>query len=140
MKRNTILFSTSIIISSIVFFLNYKLIKKCNNLISGQIALQIRENISSVRRRYEDLSLQCFPDNNEIIQHIFSSNTEDLCNAYDQACSLYISNKLDRNNFKQQYFDEIKNIVEDDDFKDKYEPSTTKYQATRNVYKEWFLK
>jgi len=138
MKITTIFSLTSITISSIVLFFNYKSTKKYNNLVSGQIALQLRENISSVRRRYDDLSLQCFPNNNEIIQHIIDSNTEDLCNAYDQACTLYNLEQLDKNGFKRQYYHEIKNIVEDDNFKDKYEPSTTIYRDTRNVYEEWF--
>ncbi len=138
MNWDIILFSISIIISSIVLFFNCKLTKRYNNLVSGQLALQLRENISSVRRRYEDLSLQCFPDNDEIIQHIVDSNTEDLCNAYDLACSLYISGSLNKENFKQQYFNEIKNIIEDDNFKDKYEPYTTEYQSTKTVYEKWF--
>lgn len=138
MKRNTILFSISITISSIIFFLNYKLIKKHNNLVSGQLALQLRDYISSVKRRMEDFSIQFISDNPELAEKLFDSIIEDLCNAYDQACSLYLSNKLDKDNFKQQYLDEIKNIVEDDDFKDKYKSSTTKYQATRTVYNKWF--
>jgi len=108
MNWSIILFSTSIIISSIALFFNHKLTKRYNNLVSGQLALQLRENISSVRRRYEDLSLQCFPYNNEIIQLIVDSNTEDICNMYDLACSLYISGSLNEENFKLQYFNEIK--------------------------------
>ncbi len=138
MNWSIILFSTSITISSIIFFLNYKAIKKYNNLIAGQQALQIRSGISSARRRMEELSLQYAPNNSEIIEATFHSIKEDLCNVYDQACTLYNLDQLDKVGFKKQYFDEIKNIVEDDNFKDKYEPSTTVYPDTRKVYDEWF--
>ncbi len=138
MKITTIFSLMSITISGIIFFFNYKLTNKYNNLVSGQLALQIREDISSARRRYEDLCLQSNSNNPDIIKYAINSSIEDICNMYDLACSLYISGSLNKENFKQQYFNEIKNIVEDDNFKDKYEPSTTEYQSTKTVYENWF--
>lgn len=128
----------SIIVSVFVFFKSRELTIKYNNLVAGQQALQIREDVSSARRRYEDLCLQAFPDNQDIIKFTIKSSIEDLCNTYDLACSLYLSNRLDKEIFKKQYFDEIKNIVESPNFKDKYVQPYTKYQATSKVYNEWF--
>ncbi len=128
----------SIVVSVFVFFKSRELTIKYNNLVAGQQALQIREDISSARRRYEDLCLQSNSNNPDIIKYAINSSIEDICNMYDLACSLYISGSLNQKNFKQQYFNEIKNIVEDDNFKDKYEPSTTEYQSTKTVYENWF--
>lgn len=128
----------SIIVSVIVFFKTQELTIKYNNLVAGQLALQLRENITSARRRYEDLCLQCFSDNKDVKEHVLNSSIEDLCNTYDQACTLYNLGQLDKEGFQRQYYNEIKNIVESPNFKDKYVQPYTKYQATSKVYNEWF--
>lgn len=128
----------SIFVSIIVFRKNRELTKQYNSLVAGQQALQLREDISSARRRYEDLSIQSCPNNQAILQAVINSSLEDLCNTYDLICSLYLSGSLDRETFKKQYFDEIKDIVEHPVLKDKYVQPYTKYQATATVYSKWF--
>ena len=128
----------SIFVSIIVFFKNRELTKKYNNLVAGQQALQIHEDISSARKRYEDLSIQSHPNNQAILQAAINSSMEDLCNTYDLICSLYLSDSLEKETFKKQYFNEIKDLVEHPALKEKYVKPYTKYPATSTVYEKWF--
>jgi len=56
----------------------------------------------------------------------------------ENACSLYIDNKIDKIRFKKLYFSEIKRIIEDKSHQAFYYPEAiSKYQATWKVYREW---
>jgi len=139
MKITTIFSLMSITISGIIFFFNYKLTNKYNNLVSGQLALQIREDISSAKERYEDLNIQYFLNGqNIILKPILEESRENLCNTYNLVCLLYNSDKLDKKIFETQYSNKIKSVVESKHFNDKYVQPYTKYQATIDVYNKWF--
>lgn len=62
---------------------------------------------------------------------------EGLLNAYENGCFKYIDNKIDKERFKKIYLIEIRNIVEDKSFKDKFDSNTSRYKAILKVYKEW---
>lgn len=66
-----------------------------------------------------------------------TSVLEDYLNAFDEACTKYIDGKIDKTRFKKTYFDELRQLVENDAFKDRYSDPQTKYEATVKVYKEW---
>ena len=72
-----------------------------------------------------------------VFQGIYASLTEDVLNAYDEACAKYNDKKVDRERFKKMYFHEIRQLVEDEDLSDKYNSVSSRYTATLKVYKEW---
>lgn len=66
------------------------------------------------------------------------SGIESMLNQYDDACAKYIDGKIDKNRFKKTYNKEIRNIVENKEFTDYFNPTTSNYKPILIVYKEWF--
>ncbi|WP_335932083.1 hypothetical protein [Fusobacterium polymorphum] len=116
-----------------------KLTQGQNDLAQGQIEIQIREMIILAKSRYADLGIQLTKDNrNETLKKATIAALEEVQNAYDEACSKYIDNKVDKNRFKKLYIEEIKNIVDDPEMKQYYLMPHSKYKATLKVYDEWY--
>ncbi len=112
---------------------------KYNKLVQGQVEIQIRERITNARIRYEDFIINHQNDlNSELIKKAYESIKEEFLNAYEEACQKYLDNKVDKKRFKKSYHIEIKNIVGNGAFKEKYDTQSTPYNATVKVYKEWF--
>ena len=125
----------SFIISIIAIVISLISLYQSNKSANGQIEIDIRNMITSARNRYEDLVL----DNrdNDIYILIVKSSLENLINVYDEACSKYLDNKVDKKRFKKLYYTEIKNLVENKETKPYYDTITSKFQDTIKVYKEW---
>lgn len=125
----------SFIISIIAIVISLISLYQSNKSAHGQIEIDIRNMITSARNRYEDLVL----DNrdNDIYILIVKSSLENLINVYDEACSKYLDNKVDKKRFKKLYYTEIKNLVENKETKPYYDTITSKFQDTIKVYKEW---
>lgn len=125
----------SFIISIIAIVISLISLYQSNKSAHGQIEIDIRNMITSARNRYEDLVL----DNrdNDIYILIVKSSLENLINVYDEACSKYLDNKVDKKRFKKLYYTEIKNLVEHKETKPYYDTITSKFQDTIKVYKEW---
>lgn len=108
----------------------------------GKTELQINELIGRVKRDLLDISLKIHNKelkdvDSDIIMAIYNSYIElELC-AYDEACSLYIDNKLDKERFKKNYQVEIRNLFETDGIKEKLDSVNSKYYCLLKVYKEW---
>lgn len=112
---------------------------KYNKLVQGQIEMQIRERITNARIRYEDLTINHKEKlGDELIKSVYESTKEEFLNAYDEACQKYLDKKVDKERFKKSYFIEIQSIVHNENFKQKYDTSSSPYKATLKVYKEWF--
>jgi hypothetical protein len=62
---------------------------------------------------------------------------EDLLNTYNEACQKYMDGKVDKIRFKKNYFHEIRNVVTNAEFSDRFNPITSMFQATITVYNEW---
>jgi hypothetical protein len=67
----------------------------------------------------------------------YNSAKEELSNSYEQACSKYLDNKIDKKRFKKNYYEEITNIIKDENFKEYYNGPSASYKATLKVYNEW---
>ena len=139
-----ILTMISVVVSIVAIVLSFKAQKDANNisaiateLMLGQIEMQIREMISNARGQYEEIALKIESDEDNLIKHIAQSKLENLMNVYDEACAKYIDGKVDKERFRKLYFDEIKQLVENDNFKEYYKEPQTKYHATNKVYSEW---
>lgn len=119
---------------------------KYNRLVQAQVEMQIRERITNARIRYEDLIINHIDDivnsqndcSSELINKVYESTKEEFLNAYEEACQKYLDKKVDKVRFKKSYFTEIQSIVENQDFKSKYDTKSTPYKATIKVYEEWF--
>lgn len=104
----------------------------------GQVEMQIREMISTARSRYQDKVVQLKDDTeNQIYSAIIEAAEEDLLNAYDEACAKYLDNKVDKDRFKKLYHDEIRQLVTNSAYIEKYREPQTKFHATNKVYTEW---
>lgn len=110
-----------------------------NKLVQGQVEMQIRERITNARVRYEDLIIKHNDKlNDKFIQSVLNSAIEEFLNAYDEACQKYIDKKVDKERFKKSYFKEIQSIVENENFKQKYDSESSQYKATKKIYREWY--
>ena len=104
----------------------------------GNLELQIRTMISDAKyRQLEWQSKLISEPPNEVLQSQYDVLTEEVLNAYDEACAKYNDGKVDKARFKKMYFHEIRQLVEDDNFKDKYSGIQSRYNATKKVYDEW---
>lgn len=103
----------------------------------GQTELTIRGSITSARNKITDILLNSNINNNKYTDQLMKSATEELLNSYEEACSKYLDKKVDKKRFKKTYLDEIKNVVEYDGF-DVYFKFSSKYDAIKKVYTEWF--
>lgn len=125
----------SISILSLIFTkLNSNKIQK---IYFGQSELSIREMITSSRNRISDILLNSSSENNQYTKQLIKVAIEELLNSYEEACTKYLDSKVDKKRFKKTYFDEIKNIVETDEFKE-YFKFGSKYDAIKKVYNKWF--
>lgn len=110
-----------------------------NKLVKGQVEMQIRERITNARIRYEDLAIAHVKElEEELIKKVFESAKEEFLNSYEEACQKYLDKKIDTKRFKKTYTNEIRKIVENENFKEKYDTQSTPYKATVKVYQEWF--
>ena len=78
-------------------------------IANGKIELQIRNMISDSRRHltsciHELVALKKNNENQELtenVQAIYESAKQDYLNSYEEACSKYLDNKVDKTRFKK---------------------------------------
>lgn len=110
---------------------------KIEKIYYGQIEISIRETITNAKNRITDILLNSNEENSQYTNQCIKVSIEQLLNTYEEACSKYIDSKIDKKRFKKTYIDEIKNIIESNDFKE-YFHFGSKYDAIKKVYNEWF--
>ena len=136
-------FSALFALGSVVF--SYRASKKANDIAAeqtmisqGQIELQIHQILSQTKRHLLDLALKLQGDQSaDIIRQAFETARELNLNAYDEACSKYLDGKVDRERFKKNYHVEIRQLVEDENNREKFNPVTSRYKCILLVYNEW---
>lgn len=114
-------------------------------LSQGVIEIEIRNSITQARQRLDNfrLELENFKlDRPEAdltpYKKTFYSILEDFFNQYDRGCALFLDKKIDEKRFKQDYFQEIKNIVENGKYKKQYfNKKNKRYKSIMTVYKNW---
>ena len=84
-----------------------------------------------------DIALKVKDGNSDIVRQAFESARELNLNAYEEACAKYLDGKVDKKRFKKNYHVEIRNLVENDNNKDKFDGVTSKYKCILEVYEEW---
>lgn len=125
----------------------------------GSLEMQIRTSITAARSEISKLApligpLQAKRDSSlqpnssdeftliemktlETYHKTFETAIEDLLNTYNEACQKYMDGKVDKIRFRKNYFHEIRNVVTNAEFEDRFNPITSMFQATIAVYNEW---
>ncbi len=128
---------------------------RANDIAIGQAETGLRDSIDVARQRIEDASLRIAdhlggrkPDrisadekrHLEVMEKSRASAIEGFLNRYEDACSKYIDNKIDRERFRKIYFKEIANLCNPDiaSYASHMHPEATcRFEAIWKVYKEW---
>jgi len=141
----SIIAGVSATIAVIAIIISKKATKKANEIAEtqsktsqGQIELQINQMISQTQRDVVDSSLRLNPDKPEFKELAFNVAVELNLNAYDEACSKYIDNKIDKERFKRNYYTSIGKLIENPNTKAKIEPMDSPYRCIKQVYEEWY--
>lgn len=130
--------------------------KKNLDLQLGMVELEMRQAIENAKSKVNEVSVLMAPlvareDSEEENEHLSSSEkktldiyrknfnaaVQTLMNTYDDACSKYIDGKVDKVRFKKNYRYEIRNLLENGDLKEYFNPLTSRYKPILNVYTEW---
>ena len=119
-----------------------------NKISQGQAETQMRELIMGARQEVSNCSEKLVNyiliDNENdsqlrtVYQKMFDAAQEDLRNAYKEACSRYLDEKVDKERFKRMYYSEIQNLVENKDQIEYFDTVKSRYKCILKVYKEWF--
>jgi CRISPR/Cas system CSM-associated protein Csm2 small subunit len=118
---------------------------------SASIELMINERITNTKDKVNEVAMQMTPllskdkgkrtaeeeSQLEMLHKIFDSAVESNLNAYEEACAKYLDRKVDRKRFKKIYKTEMRQLVEDDNLRDRFEPLTSRFKAIMKVYDEW---
>lgn len=122
------------------------------NLQHGMVELEISQSIENAKSKVNDISIIMVPlvskerlkttsseddETLELYRKNFNAAIQTLINYYDSACSKYIDGKVDKIRFKKSYKNEIRKLVENDDFKEYFNTLTSSYKPILNVYSEW---
>ncbi|MEZ8193184.1 hypothetical protein [Vibrio sp. 1F279] len=121
-------------------------------LQSGMVELEVSQSIENSKARVVDITTIMAPlaskkeagtINNEdqltLDSYVknFDATVQTLMNTYDVACSKYIDGKVDKTRFKKSYKYEIRNLLEDQSFKEYFDPLTSRYKSILSVFDEW---
>lgn len=115
-----------------------------NKIAQGEIELHIHQMITQTSKDIIDVSLKSSEASGDIkkkealLTSALNTAVENYLNAFEQACSVYIDNKVDRERFKKNYSAEIRELVENPAYNKKIDTCTIAYKCIRKVYTEWF--
>lgn len=137
----------AVIFSSIGLLISIISIVRANSahkIAQGQIELNIHQLLNQTKKDVMDVTIviaeKCSNDDQNmkgvLTQALNTANERNL-NAYEEACAKYLDNKVDKERFKKNYHIEIRQLVEDDNNKNKFDATTSPYKAILKVYKEW---
>lgn len=123
-----------------------------NMIAMGNLELFISERISSSRDKVGDITVILSPllgkkkstglssDEELTLEaqtRVLNAAIENNINAYEDACSKYIDQKVDVVRFKKLYNTEIRQLVESPSMQQFFNPLTSKFKAIIKVYNEW---
>ncbi|OVZ88320.1 hypothetical protein CBW54_09730 [Yersinia kristensenii] len=147
---STVIATISVIISLFALSKSSKASSAALNIQHASVELEIRNAIENSKNQIQDLSITFAPlkvkvnrtQEEEALfefhEKALKSGIESLLNQYDDACAKYIDGKIDKHRFKKTYNKEIRNIVENKEFEEYFNPTTSNYKPILIVYKEWF--
>lgn len=127
------------------FIYTYYSNKKSRAIEYANIEYIISNSLTSAKNRVEDICVdiaECKASDSpksvlERKEQRFKSAIESLLNTYEEACSKYNDEKIDKERFKKTYSREIRQLVEKEDLSSYFNKVTSPYQAILKVYEEW---
>ena len=95
--------------------------------------------INQTKKDVRDITLTIAKksDDKDILSQAFNSAIESNLNAYEEACAKYLDNKVDKERFKRNYSVEIRQLVENTNYKKYFDATTSPYKCILKVYNEW---
>lgn len=136
----------AVIVSVIGLVASIYSIIRANNahkIAQGQIELNIHQLLNQTKKDEMEISMmiaQKCSNNDEtvkLLKNALKSAMERTVNAYEEACAKYLDGKVDKERFKKNYHIEIRQLVEDNNYKKYFDSTTSSYKAILKVYKEW---
>ena len=136
----------AVIVSVIGLVASIYSIIRANNahkIAQGQIELNIHQLLNQTKKDEMEISMmiaQKCSNNDEtvkLLKNALKSAMERTVNAYEEACAKYLDGKVDKERFKKNYHIEIRQLVEDNNYKQYFDSTTSSYKAILKVYKEW---
>lgn len=142
----------SLVLSCIAVFisvLSYFMAKKANSTASANTELYINERITNTKEKVSEISMLMSSlttkrnrtneeeEQLKIFQLNFKAAVENNLNAYEEACAKYLDNKVDKKRFHKQYKTEIRQLVENEQFKEYFDRASSRYRTILKTYNEW---
>ncbi len=137
----------AIVIAALGLLISIISILRANNahkIAQGQIELSIHQLINQTKKDVMEISLKiadkCSDNSDQmktVLTQALNSAVEQNLNAYDEACAKYLDNKVDKERFKKNYHVEIRQLVENENYRDKFDSNTSPYKGILKVYREW---
>ncbi len=124
-------------------------LRKTSSSTSANLELYINERITNTKDKVNEISITMSPlitkenkseDEKKLLESygvILKSAIENNLNAYEETCAKYLDNKVDKKRFMKTYRTEIRQLVENERLKEKFDALTTRYKAITKVYNEW---
>lgn len=115
-----------------------------HKIAQGQIELNIHQLLNQTKKDEMEISVliaeKCSDGDKEmkdILMSALNSAIESNLNAYEEACAKYLDGKVDKERFKKNYNIEIRQLVENKNYANYFNPTTSTYKAILKVYKQW---
>lgn len=140
-----------IVLSFTVSIISIVISLRNRQLSDASVELEIRTLIRESRKNLNEISVpllvlqkknnKTISDDEEIQLEVITMQyevaKEELLNSYEEACFKHIDNKIDKERFKKTYIKEIKQIVENENFKKYLDTINSPYSGIKKVYEEW---
>lgn len=132
----TIILATVSLIISIISLVKSN---QANKVAQGEIEISINQMINQTKKDILDITLTIAEasDNKNILNHALKLARESNLNAYEEACAKYLDNKVDKERFKRNYSIEIRQLVENENYKRYFDANTSPYKCILKVYNDW---
>lgn len=121
----------TVVLSAISIIISIFTWIKTNKKTNAQIEIEIKKMIDEKKQAF----INNITDEKVIANYLI----EEELNAYDKACALYNDNKVDKERFKKDYYNEIANIFENENFVTvgKLNEKSCKYNNLIDIYDKW---
>ena len=142
----TVIAGIALLISIFSAIYTYMETKKNRQIGYANIESTIANDIRATENRVADLSVEIneYKETENISDKVLESKTlrysqaiESMLNAYEESCTKYLDNKIDKIRFKKSYSTSITQLVEQEDLKKYFDGVQSRYKGILKVYKEW---
>lgn len=136
-------------IAILIAVLSYLLAKRANSTASANTELYINERITNTKEKVSEISMLMSSlitkknktneeeEQLKIFQFNFKAAVENNLNAYEESCAKYLDNKVDKKRFHKQYKTEVRQLVENEQFKEYFDRASSRYRSILKTYNEW---